>query len=79
MSENKNKQYLTPPYYTSNDFANVLKFMKVTSNSAQCKKAQKNKKLVFKKKSVENADLYKPVLNKIVQLFNCCKFWCIIN
>ena len=35
--------------YTNIDYTNVKKFMKVTSNSTQCEKAQKNKKVVSKK------------------------------
>ena len=43
--------------------------MKITSNSTQnrqkTQKAQNDKKTSFPKESVENADLHKPVLNKI--------------
>ena len=43
--------------------------MKITSTSKQntqkTKKAQNDKKTSFSKESVENADLHKPVLNKI--------------
>ena len=49
---------------------NVKKFIKLTSNSTQNKqktqKAQKKKKTSFPKEFVENADFYKPVLNKIM-------------
>ena len=38
--------------------------MKVTLNLTQCKKRRKTK-TSFSKKLVENAGLYKPVLNKI--------------
>ena len=43
--------------------------MKIISNSTQnrqkTQKAQKDKKLSFQKELVENADLHKPVFNKI--------------
>ena len=60
----------TKTQYWNNDYANVLKFMKIIWNSTHNRqKTQKRtewqKKLVFQKESVENADLYKPVLNKI--------------
>ena len=35
-------------------------------NSTQCKKRRKTKKASFPKESVENADLYKPVFDKIM-------------
>ena len=46
----------------------LQKFMKITSNSKQAvnTKAQKDKKTSFKKEWVENTDLYKVVLNKII-------------
>ena len=51
-------------YYVNNDYAMP------TSNSAQnrqkAQKGQKNKKTSFPKESVENADFYKPILNKII-------------
>ena len=62
-SENKNT--VPDTCYIINDRAIVIKFMNVRSNSTQCKK-QKYKKLVSQKESLENADLYKPVLNKIM-------------
>ena len=49
-------------------YANVIKFMRVTSNSTQnrqkTRNARKDQKLVSQK--IENADLYKPLLNKIM-------------
>ena len=66
INENKNTQYL------NNDYADVTKFTKIISNSSHNRqktqnKSRKTKKTSFpKKKRVENADLYKPVLNKIV-------------
>ena len=56
-------------YYINNDYANDVKFMKVISNSTQCKKAQKNKKLVFRKKIVENADFINPYWTKIMTTY----------
>ena len=46
----------------------LQKFMKITSNSEQAvnTKAQKDKKTSFQKEWVENTDLYKVVLNKII-------------
>ena len=56
ISENKNSDY-------------VRKFMKITSNSTHNKqkrpKAQNDKKNSFLTELVENADLHKPVLNKM--------------
>ena len=56
ISENKNSDY-------------VRKVMKITSNSTHNKqkrqKAQNDKKNSFLTELVENADLHKPVLNKI--------------
>ena len=50
------------------DCANVIKFMKITSNSTHNRqkgqKAKNDKKTSFLKELVENADLHKPVLNK---------------
>ena len=37
-----------------------------TRNRQRTQKAQENKKASFPKKSVENADFYKPVLKKIM-------------
>ena len=51
------------------DCENVTKFMKNISNSTHNRqkrqKAQNDKKTSFLKELVENADLHKPVLNKI--------------
>ena len=47
----------------------LQKFMKSTSDSEQAvitKSAERQKKTSFPKKYVENTDLYKPVLNKIM-------------
>ena len=47
INVNKNTEYL------NNDYANVIKFMKITSNSTnsmqKTKKSRKTKKLVFQK------------------------------
>ena len=43
-------------YYLNNTYANVMKFMKVTSNLTQGRRCGK-KKTSFPKESVENADL----------------------
>ena len=61
-------------YYISNDFANVIKFVKVTSNSTQCKKRKKKNKqnTSFPKESVENADLYKTVWYKLIITHEKC-------
>ena len=60
--------------YINKDYANVIKFIKITSNSTQNKqkiqKAQKDKNTNFPNDTVENADLQKPVLNKIRPLTN---------
>ena len=52
----------------------LQKFMKITSNSEQAvnTKAQKDKKTSFQKEWVENTDLYKVVLNKIITTQEQC-------
>ena len=65
INENKNTEYL------NSDYANVIKFMKIISNSTHNKqktqkRAERQKRTSFPKESVENADLYKPILNKIM-------------
>ena len=64
LVRNKREQKHRVPdiYYINNDHANAIKFMKAISNLTQCKNRRKS----FPKESVENADLYKPVLNKIM-------------
>ena len=41
-------------------------YIKLDTEEAKTQKAQKNKKTSFPKESVENADFYKPALNKIM-------------
>ena len=41
ISDNKNTEYPTPTYYINNDYVNITKFTKVTSNSTQCAEKQK--------------------------------------
>ena len=56
-------------YYKTNDYQMLQKFMKSTSDSEQAvitKSVERLKKTSFPKKYVENTDLYKPVLNKIM-------------
>ena len=60
INENKNTEYF------NNDYANVIKIMKIISITAGNTKKQNVKKTSFPKKSVENANLHKPVLNKIM-------------
>ena len=47
-----------------------MKMTMITSNSTQnrqkTQKAQKDQKISFPKEQVENADFYKPELNKII-------------
>ena len=61
------KHRVPDTYYTDNDYANVIKFIKITVNSTQnrqkSQKKQKYKKQ-FSKRIGKNADLYKPVSNK---------------
>ena len=72
-SENKNTERVLDTYYVNNDYANVKKFMKLASNSTlnrlKTQKAQIDKKTSFPKKSVENANFYKLVLNKIMTTY----------
>ena len=57
---NKNTEYL------NNDYANVIKFMNIKSiTSGQHKKVERQKNS-FPKELVENVDLYKRLLNKIM-------------
>ena len=55
---------------------NVKKLIKLTLNSTQnsqeTQKAQKDQKTSFPKESVENADFYKPILNKIMTMHEWC-------
>lgn len=65
---NKSKQiHSTIDTYISNDYTNVLKSIKMTSYSKQyrqkAKKTERQKTL-----SVDNADLFKPVLNKKIAM-----------
>ena len=48
--------------------------MKITSiqNRQKTQKAQKDKKTSFPKEKVENTDLYKPVLNKVMTTQEQC-------
>ena len=64
--ESKNLEYLTPAIY--NDHANVIKFMKVSSNSTKSENAE-IQTTSFSKESVENGDLFKPVLNNIMTTY----------
>ena len=57
--KNKNTVYLT--------YANVIKFMKFTSNWHDAKSVERQK-TSFPKELVENAGLCKPVLNKIMTI-----------
>ena len=56
------KSQRLPDTYINKDYASAIKFIKITSNSTHNRqkrqKEQNNKKL-------KNADLHKPVLNKI--------------
>ena len=54
--------------YINNDRANVITFMYVSSNWHDAKNAE-IQTTSFSKESVENADLYKPVLNKIMTTY----------
>ena len=61
INENKNKEYL------NNDYTHVTKFMKIRHiTGRKHKKAQKDKRTTFPKESVENPDMFKSVLNKIM-------------
>ena len=56
-------------HYINKDYVNVLKFMKITPNLTRSRqrtqKVQNDKKTIFPKDSVKNADLQKTVFNKI--------------
>ena len=64
-----NCKHRLPDTYIIKDYANVVKFMKITSNSAQnrqkIQKVQNVKKTSFPKEQEENADLCKPIFRKI--------------
>ena len=70
VSENKNSQYPTPTtnsYYIDSCYYKVCKdYIEFDTEQAENTKALKDKKTSFPKESLENADLYKPVLNKIM-------------
>ena len=65
------KHRVPDTYYVNKDCEDVIKFMKVTSNLTQCKK-RRNTKTRLPKETVENADLYKPALNKIMTTHEYC-------
>ena len=52
-------------HYVSNDYAILKKFIKLAENT----KKLRQKRLFFSKESVENADFYKPALNKIMTTY----------
>ena len=65
----RSKHKIPDTHYLTNDFANVIKFMKVTSNltgTGRTKKTEKTHKNSFPKESVENANLYKSIMSKIM-------------
>ena len=55
-------------YYINNSYTNVQKFMKSTLNSEQTviTKSIERQKTSFPKEHLENTDLHKPLLNKIM-------------
>ena len=69
MTMRTNCKHRLPDTYIIKDYANVIKFIKITSNSMQnrqkIQKAQNDKKINFPKEQEENVDLRKPVLSKI--------------
>ena len=69
MTMRTNCKHRLPDTYIIKDYANVIKFIKITSNSMQnrqkIQKAQNDKKINFPKEQEENVDLCKPVLRKI--------------
>ena len=58
------KHRVPDTFYTKNDYKNLKRFMKLALNLTE--KRQKLQKAQKGKKQVENADLHKPVLNKII-------------
>ena len=63
------KQRVPDTYYINNNYTDVIEIMKITSNwkqSRQKKQSTERQKDSFPKESVENTDLYKPVLKKII-------------
>ena len=70
IGENKNTDYLNKEWLCD---VNVIKFIKVTSNSIrQNAKSIEKQKTNFPKESVKNTDLYKPVFNKIITTREYC-------
>ena len=70
IGENKNTDYLNKEWLCD---VNVIKFIKVTSNSIrQNAKSIEKQKTNFPKESVKNTDLYKPVFNKIITTHEYC-------
>ena len=63
----RSKHKIPYTYYINNDFANVIKFMKITSNLTRTgRKQKKTPKNSFQKESVENVDLHKSLMSKIM-------------
>ena len=55
--------------YINNDYANVVKFLKIhriPHRTGRKQKKRRTTKTSFPKEAVENADYYKSVLNKVI-------------
>ena len=66
----ESKTRVLDTYYINKDSANVIKFMKIKSNSThnrqKTRKSTDRQKITFPKELIENADFFKHVLNKIM-------------
>ena len=66
LTANENKKTVLDTYYKNNNYANIIKFMKITLNSTENRQKTQKAQNRFPKESVQNADLYKAVLEKIM-------------
>ena len=66
LTATENKNRVLDTYYKNNNYANIIKFMKITLNSTENRQKTQKAQNRFPKESVQNADLYKAVLEKIM-------------
>ena len=57
LTANENKKTVLDTYYKNNNYANIIKFMKITLNSTENRQKTQKAQNGFSKESVQNADL----------------------
>ena len=57
LTANENKKTVLDTYYKNNNYANIIKFMKITLNSTENRQKTQKAQNRFPKESVQNADL----------------------